>query len=1073
MHLGSRDATYCAVSVCISPSKCTLVPLLLRHPCLPGLNEASLLETWKNASASKGGDGIYLDPNQPRDNSDDRRLTLPVEQRNASSNHCVSLDAYSPVSISNEASIFLGVMILASKTLLKGAPATYKAFLGEYKLFAFKMDNEGPVGLGKTEYAQRTKALISVIGDVRALGGQGDLDLPRIAVIGNQSAGKSSLIEAISGGKRDVYQVIVFIFVVCPMECRLKHSGSLWQCQVLLRIEIDSFGNQLPEIGETEFGPIVYDTHELERMLRRAQLAILNPGTMPDRFVDLDPDSIPGDIPPFGSNQQLAFSSNVICLDVSGPGVPDLSFIDLPGKDTGNIDAVKNMIMKHIQGNCLILLTITMRDDIDNQSAAFLAKTVDPSGVRTIGVLTKPDTLQSGEENYWKDVLEGRRHPLVHGYYITKQPAPKELEENITHGEARRRENNFFKSHKIWSTCDSSTRSRMGTINLGQSLSKLLSQVIDKTLPSLRAQVAEQRKATESELSALPARLGQLPMVELINSISAYCGELTLYVHGGPGFEDLIQRCTPAYRRFSKRIRRTAPVFIAKSKREASDLEQSLQAPEFSPGLFRDEEIVTSWTKTSPFILRTFGRELNAVILGCFNTWDCLALESFETVFLATQEKALSRLEHHFGRFSYSSLNEKVKSIVLEEMKRCKEEVTAKLSWIISLRTLPTPRTNITLLLIETNISRNIGANAPNGPPCPAAEQALAFLRAAGYDINSAEELIKLEKPDEFEREMTVAAEARAYFQIAYKVPYYRYDSENYRSQFVAALAGRIQKALYAELLIGTDKGRELAERFMADDPTVASRREELEAKAASIVIVKYVRQRLDAWEIVRTCEDRSQYGGKHRCYSLSNLSSCTFSLPLSGNKMARGRGRGGPKRGGGHAFSRHLELDENGVAVSQDPKWAPRGDAQEGDSSGENESTDEESGGEEVTPAPARKARKQQGAQAKKAESDEDEDDADLVNPNRVPSKNLKAADLAAPRQLSRREREEKEKKEAQERYWKLHAAGKTDQAKADLGRLAAIRKEREAAALKRKAEQEAKAAELEGKKAASGQKR
>jgi len=206
---------------------------------------------------------------------------------------------------------------------------------------------------------------------------------------------------------------------------------------------------------------------------------------------------------------------------------------------------------------------------------------------------------------------------------------------------------------------------------------------------------------------------------------------------------------------------------------------------------------------------------------------------------------------------------------------------------------------------------------------------------------------------------------------------------------------------------------------------------------------------------------------------------------------MTRGRGRGGPKRGGGHAFSRHLELDENGVAVSQDPKWAPRGDAKEGDSSGENESTGEESSGEEATPAPgssslptaasedpaiaraARKAKKHQGAQAKKAESDEDEDDADLVNPNRVASKNLKAADLAAPRQLSRREREEKEKKEAQERYWKLHAAGKTDQAKADLGRLAAIRKEREAAALKRKAEQEAKAAELEGKKAASSQKR
>lgn len=41
---------------------------------------------------------------------------------------------------------------------------------------------------------------------------------------------------------------------------------------------------------------------------------------------------------------------------------------------------------------------------------------------------------------------------------------------------------------------------------------------------------------------------------------------------------------------------------------------------------------------------------------------------------------------------------------------------------------------------------------------------------------------------------------------------------------------------------------------------------------------------------------------------------------------------------------------------------------------------------------------------------------------------------------------------------YWplQLHLAGKTDQAKADLGRLAAIRAEREAAQARRKAEAE-----------------
>ncbi|KAF7794580.1 hypothetical protein EIP86_005715 [Pleurotus ostreatoroseus] len=71
---------------------------------------------------------------------------------------------------------------------------------------------------------------------------------------------------------------------------------------------------------------------------------------------------------------------------------------------------------------------------------------------------------------------------------------------------------------------------------------------------------------------------------------------------------------------------------------------------------------------------------------------------------------------------------------------------------------------------------------------------------------------------------------------------------------------------------------------------------------------------------------------------------------------------------------------------------------------------------------------------------------------------KKLNISDLNAPRQLTRREKEEKEKKEAKERWWKMHEQGKTEQAKSDLARLAKIRAEREAAAAKRKAENEGK---------------
>ncbi|XP_029913148.1 pdgfa associated protein 1b [Myripristis murdjan] len=85
-----------------------------------------------------------------------------------------------------------------------------------------------------------------------------------------------------------------------------------------------------------------------------------------------------------------------------------------------------------------------------------------------------------------------------------------------------------------------------------------------------------------------------------------------------------------------------------------------------------------------------------------------------------------------------------------------------------------------------------------------------------------------------------------------------------------------------------------------------------------------------------------------------------------------------------------------------------------------------------------------------------------EIENPNRVAQKSKKVTqiELDEPRQLSRREREEIEKQKAKERYMKMHLAGKTDQAKADLARLAIIRKQREEAARKKEEEKKAKEA-------------
>ncbi|ALC48987.1 CG4438 [Drosophila busckii] len=116
--------------------------------------------------------------------------------------------------------------------------------------------------------------------------------------------------------------------------------------------------------------------------------------------------------------------------------------------------------------------------------------------------------------------------------------------------------------------------------------------------------------------------------------------------------------------------------------------------------------------------------------------------------------------------------------------------------------------------------------------------------------------------------------------------------------------------------------------------------------------------------------------------------------------------------------------------------------------------------------------------------ESDDDEDGSDddsegerrdakkgvaslieIENPNRAIKKSAQklsqvkideAVGTGKP-ELSRREREQIEKQKARQRYEKLHAAGKTTEAKADLARLALIRQQREEAAAKREAEKKA----------------
>ncbi len=258
---------------------------------------------------------------------------------------------------------------------------------------------------------------------------------------------------------------------------------------------------ELPSPEITRFDT-VGNKNDLEGVIRAAQLATLHPHADPKTFVGLN--VAPGKIP-------VEFSPNLICLEISGPGLPNLTFYDLPGviaqtPDVTNrhpVKLVKNLVRQYIQEeNTLILVAIPMDSEIQNSTASGI---VTKEGVmdRCIGVITKPDCLTDGPGPDWNRVLRGDTFQLGHGYFVTRQPSQTELKAGVTHAQARELEQQFFESHS-WTSKFRGFEDRQGTLKLQQYLSNQLAQLIVRCLPEVRARVIQKIAEVEQKLGQLP-----------------------------------------------------------------------------------------------------------------------------------------------------------------------------------------------------------------------------------------------------------------------------------------------------------------------------------------------------------------------------------------------------------------------------------------------------------------------------------------------------------------------------------------------------------------------------------------
>ncbi|XP_012717641.2 interferon-induced GTP-binding protein Mx [Fundulus heteroclitus] len=318
------------------------------------------------------------------------------------------------------------------------------------------------------QYEEKVRPCIDLIDSLRSLGVEKDLDLPAIAVIGDQSSGKSSVLEALSGVALPRGSGIV---TRCPLELKMKRrkEGQEWYGKISYR------DNDKEELD---------DPATVEEKIREAQTELAGEG--------------------------CGISDELITLEIASPNVPDLTLIDLPGIARVAVkgqherigDQIKKLIEKFIKKQETISLVVVPSNvDIATTEALQMAKQVDPFGERTLGVLTKPDLVDKGTEETVLNTVHNEVIPLKKGYMIVKCRGQKEILENLSLAEALERENAFFNDHAYFQPL---LYEGLATVpKLAEKLTLELVNHIQRSLPKLEEQMETKLKETQAKLDKL------------------------------------------------------------------------------------------------------------------------------------------------------------------------------------------------------------------------------------------------------------------------------------------------------------------------------------------------------------------------------------------------------------------------------------------------------------------------------------------------------------------------------------------------------------------------------------------
>ncbi|KAI1464926.1 P-loop containing nucleoside triphosphate hydrolase protein [Daldinia caldariorum] len=327
------------------------------------------------------------------------------------------------------------------------------------------------------------KTLMDIIDKLRSKGINRYVNLPQIVVCGDQSSGKSSVLQAISGMTFPTKDSLCTRFAT---ELILRHTNEHTgeKCCVSISPGDDRSPKEKALLEKFQYSEIPGN---------------FNIGTLVDKAKEAMG---------VGIDKGRTFCKDILRIELSGPAQPHLTIVDLPGlfragnKEQSTEDAaiVQSLVLSYMRNpRSIILAVVSAQSNFALQEVTQHAREIDIRGERTLGLITKPDTLDVGsasERDYF-DLVQNRDVKFRLGWHVVRNRDFKSRD--CTNEERDQAEAEFF-DQGVWAGLP---RSHKGSASLRTRLSEVLKEQILEQLPDVLEEIQRGLDQCSSQLEKL------------------------------------------------------------------------------------------------------------------------------------------------------------------------------------------------------------------------------------------------------------------------------------------------------------------------------------------------------------------------------------------------------------------------------------------------------------------------------------------------------------------------------------------------------------------------------------------